>query len=190
MRISKTLYVADREDWRAWLEKHHATETEVWLIYYKKHSGRPRIAYDAAVEEALCFGWIDSIVKKIDEEKFAQRFTPRRDSTNWSELNKRRMRRLIQEGRMTDAGLAKIDLATLGEETTPSPTARERPVPEVLQQALMASPKARENFNRLAPSYRRHFIAWIMDAKKEQTRARRVREAITLLEQNKKLGMK
>src|SRR5213075_1383965 len=100
--MKKTLYVADRDAWRAWLEENHARENEVWLVYYKKQSGRPRIPYDDAVEEALCFGWVDSIVKKIDEEKFAQKFTPRRDWTKWSELNKRRLRKLIREGRMTD----------------------------------------------------------------------------------------
>src|SRR5256885_14789235 len=108
MKISKTLYVTSRDDWRAWLEKNHETEKEVWLIYYKKHTNRPRIPYDDAVEEALCFGWIDSIVQKIDDERYAQKFTPRKSSSKWSESNKRRVRKLLQEGRMTQAGLAKI----------------------------------------------------------------------------------
>src|SRR5262249_60030780 len=93
----------------------HQSETEVWLIYYKKPSGQPRIPYDDAVEEALCFGWVDSIVKRIDDAKFAQKFTPRRGRTRWSALNKRRLRKLIREGRMTPAGLAKIDRAMLGD---------------------------------------------------------------------------
>src|SRR6516225_11121505 len=87
MRISNTLHVANRDEWRAWLAKHHASETEIWLIYYKKSSGQPRIPYDHAVEEALCFGWIDSIVKRIDDDQFAQKFTPRRDFTKWSAIN-------------------------------------------------------------------------------------------------------
>ena len=107
MKISKTLYVTDRADWRAWLERHHKSESEVWLIYYKKQTGLPRIPYDDAVEEALCFGWIDSIVKRIDDEKFAQRFTPRKAKSNWSELNRERVKKLIKEGRMTEAGRAK-----------------------------------------------------------------------------------
>src|ERR1700741_518975 len=106
MDLSKTLYVTGRDEWRAWLADHYESETEVWLIYYKKHSGRPRIPYDEAVEEALCFGWVDSIVKRIDDETFAQKFTPRRDWTKWSALNKRRLRKLVDEGRMTEAGLA------------------------------------------------------------------------------------
>src|SRR3954463_13551246 len=112
MEIDKTLHVTSREEWRAWLTTHHASETVVWLLFYKKHVGRPRISYDHAVEEALCFGWIDSIVKKVDDEKFAQKFTPRRGGSKWSALNKQRLRKLIREGRMTEAGLAKADLAT------------------------------------------------------------------------------
>src|SRR5882762_9558352 len=132
MEIRKTLYVTSREEWRAWLTKHYQSETEVWLIYYKKHTGQPRISYDHAVEEALCFGWVDSIVKRIDDEKFAQKFTPRRDWTKWSALNKRRLRKLIREGRMTEGGLAKIDLVILGEE--PQETEQGRPGHSSLRQ--------------------------------------------------------
>jgi uncharacterized protein YdeI (YjbR/CyaY-like superfamily) len=254
MEIRKTLYVPNREEWRAWLTKHHKAETEVWLIYYKRQSGRPRIPYDDAVEEALCFGWIDSIVKRIDDEKFAQKFTPRRNTSNWSELNKRRLRKLIREGRMTEAGLARIDATTLDEaKGKPSKAKRDGAVPRDVRQALeanatawknfqslslsrraayvrlvtdakqdatrerrlreviarlqqntgnpddippvvkrglRASPKAWENFQKLAPSYRRNYVGWIMHAKQEETRERRLREAVSLLEQNKKLGLK
>jgi uncharacterized protein YdeI (YjbR/CyaY-like superfamily) len=95
--MPKLLYVTTREEWRAWLNNHHATETEIWLVYYKKHSAKPRIPYDHAVEEALCFGWIDSLVKKIDDQRYVQKFTPRRDHTKWSPLNKQRMRLLIRQ---------------------------------------------------------------------------------------------
>jgi uncharacterized protein YdeI (YjbR/CyaY-like superfamily) len=190
MGNTKTLYVTTRDEWRAWLTTHHVSETEIWLIYYKKHTGQPRIPYDEAVEEALCFGWIDSIVKRIDDDKFAQKFTPRRDHTNWSALNRRRVRKVIQEGRMTEAGLAKVDPTALTEEAPPTPTKRNLTLPRVVKVALMASPKAWENFQKLAPSYRRNFIGWIMHAKKEETRDRRLREAVKLLEQNKKLGLK
>jgi uncharacterized protein YdeI (YjbR/CyaY-like superfamily) len=190
MDIRKTLYVTSREKWRAWLAKHYQSETEVWLIFYKKHTGRPRISYNHAVEEALCFGWIDSIVKRIDDEKFAQKFTPRRDSSRWSALNKRRLRTLIREGRMTEAGLAKVDPATLGEEPHAKPNDGGMDIPRVVKHALMANTKAWNNFRSLTPSYRRHYVGWIMHAKKEETRERRLREAIALLEQNKKLGLK
>jgi uncharacterized protein YdeI (YjbR/CyaY-like superfamily) len=184
MEKRKTLYVTSRDEWRIWLTRHHKSETEVWLIYYKKHSGRPRISYDHAVEEALCFGWIDSIVKKIDDEKFAQKFTPRRDSTRWSELNKRRLRKLIRDGRMTDAGLAKIDVVMLDEDAPAKRNTADPNIPRFVKQALMAHPKAWENFQGLTPSRRSAYIRLIIDAKKEETRKRRLREAIALLEQS------
>lgn len=190
MEIRKTLWVVSREEWRAWLEKHHRSETEIWLIYYKKQSGRPRIPYDHAVEEAICFGWIDSIVKRMDDERFAQKFTPRRDASRWSALNKRRLRKLIRDGRMTEAGLATVDPAALDEERAATPRTRAMDLPRALKQVLMANEKAWKNFQSLAPSYRRQYVGWIMHAKKEETRARRLREAIALLEQNRKLGLK
>jgi uncharacterized protein YdeI (YjbR/CyaY-like superfamily) len=185
MEIRKTLYVTSREEWRAWLTEHSQSETEVWLVYYKKHTGRPRIPYDHAVEEALCFGWIDSIGKRMDDEKFAQKFTPRRDCTNWSALNKRRLRKLIREGRMTEAGLAKIDLAMLGEEAQAKQSKGDLDIPRFVKQALMANPKAWENFRNLTPSRRRSYVQLILEARKEETRERRLREAVSLLEQSK-----
>ena len=184
MEIPRTLYVTTREEWRAWLQKHHRAETEVWLIYYKKHSGRPRIPYDHAVEEALCFGWIDSIVKRMDDDTFAQKFTPRRDSAAWSALNRRRLRKLIREGRMTRAGLAMVDDAVLGEETRAKERKDDAGVPRFVKQALTANPKAWERFRSLTPSRRQAYLRLIMDAKKEVTRERRLREAISLLTQS------
>jgi uncharacterized protein YdeI (YjbR/CyaY-like superfamily) len=182
MDIRKTLYVTSREEWRAWLMEHYQAETEVGLVYYKKHTGRPRISYDHAVEEAPCFGWIDSTGKWMDVERFAQKVTPRRERTRWSALNKRTLRKLIREGRMTEAGLAKIDIAMLGEEA--------QDIPRLVKHGLTAHPKAWESFRNLTPSHRRAYIQLIMDAKKEETRERRLREAISLLEQSKKLGLK
>ena len=184
MEMRKTLYVTSREEWRAWLTTHYQSETEVWLIFYKKHTGRPRIAYDHAVEEALCFGWIDSIVKSMDAEKFAQKFTPRRDGSRWSALNRQRLHKLIGEGRMTEAGLAKVDPVTLGEEPRAKPNAADMDIPRVVKQALMANAKAWRNFRSLTASRRGAYIRLIMDAKTEETRERRVRQAISLLEQS------
>jgi uncharacterized protein YdeI (YjbR/CyaY-like superfamily) len=134
--------------------------------------------------------WIDSIVKRIDDERYAQKFTPRRDRTRWSELNKRRVRKLIREGRMTEAGLAKVGPAVLGEEPPAKQSKGGLGIPRCVKQALMASPRAWEQFQNLAPSYRRQYIGWVMDAKREETRERRLREVVSLLEQNKKLGLK
>ena len=183
MDMRKTLYVTDREKWRAWLAKHHRSESEIWLVYYKKQSGRPRIPYDHAVEEAICFGWIDSIVKRLDDERFAQKFTPRRAGSRWSALNTRRLRELMRAGRITEAGLAVVDPATLGEASSTTPSAEESEIPRVVKQALMASAKAWKNFGRLTPSRRAAYVRLIMDARKAETRERRVREVVSLLEQ-------
>lgn len=108
MKVTRTLYVHHVADWRAWLRKHHMTSREIWLISYRKSSGKPRLSYNDSVDEALCFGWIDSIQKKIDDDRLAQRFTPRRPGSTTSEMNKARARRLVRERRMTAAGLAVI----------------------------------------------------------------------------------
>ena len=190
MEITKTLYVTNRAAWRAWLAAHHATEKEIWLVYYKKASGRPRIPYDDAVEEALCFGWIDSIEKSIDEEKFAQRFTPRKAGSNWSESNRQRVRRLIETGRMTQAGLQKIDASVLAAQAAPAQKSAEPALPQYLVKALKTERTAWQNFQRLAPSYRRDYVHWITSAKRAETRARRLAQALELLARNEKLGMK
>src|SRR5437667_4374542 len=106
----KTFYPKDRKAWRQWLQKHHAKEPGVWLIYYKKNSGKSRVAYDEAVEEALCFGWIDSIMKPIDDDKYMQKFTPRKVKSVWSALNKKRVEKLMEQNLMEPAGLAIIEL--------------------------------------------------------------------------------
>jgi uncharacterized protein YdeI (YjbR/CyaY-like superfamily) len=109
----KTLHVTKRRDWRAWLKSHHETEKEIWLIFHKKHTGKGRLAYDDAVEEAICFGWIDSIIKRRDEQTYVQKFTPRNLNSRWSSLNVERAKKMIAAGLMTAAGLAKIDPSLL-----------------------------------------------------------------------------
>ena len=191
MKKLKTVHVTDREAWRAWLKENHDKEKEVWLIFYKKHTGKPRVAYNDAVEEALCFGWIDSIVKRIDEETYAQKFTPRKAESKWSEHNKRRVEKMIKEGRMTEIGLALVKAAKQSGawERVIQPYKIDT-LPPGLEEELSAHPTAWENFNRLAPSQQRQYIGWITAAKKEETRQKRLLEAIALLAQNQKLGMK
>jgi uncharacterized protein YdeI (YjbR/CyaY-like superfamily) len=190
MKPFKTFYAANRDEWRAWLEKNHQTETEVWLIYYKKTSKRPRVPYDDAVREALCFGWVDSLVKRIDDEKYAQKFTPRKNHAKWSEPNKKRARELIQQGKMTDAGFAVIEKGIL--DTRQDPNSRQKPrqdiVPEFVEKAFNANKKARANFDNLTPSYRRRYILWITSAKREETQKERLRETVAGLAQSSKLG--
>lgn len=188
----ETLYAADRQAWREWLQENHQDKKAIWLIYYKKHTGKPRVSYEEAVEEALCFGWIDSIVKRIDEERYMQKFTPRRDTTHWSEANIRRMKSLIARGSMTPVGLEKIPPEILTGEVEPEtpPAGRTISMLVELERLLNQNPRARENFDKLAPSHRRNYLGWIGSAKKDETREKRAREAIQLLLQNKKLGLK
>jgi uncharacterized protein YdeI (YjbR/CyaY-like superfamily) len=186
---TKTLYISERAEWRAWLEENHAREREVWLIYYKKHTDRPRIPYDDAVEEALCFGWIDSTVRRLDNDRYLQKFTPRKSKSNWCESNVKRARKLIAEGLMTKAGLDAIAEGALDVEFAPRPKSKEVEVPRFVSDALKKTPKAWENFRALAPSYRRDYVGWITHAKRDETRERRLREAARLLSENKKLGM-
>lgn len=189
MKISNTLYAASREDWREWLEKNHDTEKDVWLIYYKKHTGRARIPYDDAVEEAICFGWIDSTVKKIDEEKYVQKFSPRKAGSKWSELNIKRARKMIKEGMMTETGLLKFKERNEYDRDLSEALRSNVELPPDLEKALNENKKARDNFNNFAPSYRKQYILWVTGAKKEETRQRRIERIVKLAEQNKKQGM-
>jgi len=191
VKMSNTLYVTNRDDWRAWLKKNHDSQREVWLIYYKKHTGKPRIPYDDAVEEALCYGWIDSTVKRIDEEKYAQKFTPRNEKSNWSELNRKRALQMIKTGKMTKAGLAKFRHAEeqKDEEAKEKPSKKRLVIPPDLKKALSANKKALENFNNFPPSYRRLYIGWISAAKRPETREKRIKQTVKWSKENKKPGM-
>jgi len=147
------------------------------------------MSYEDSVEEALCFGWIDSIIKRIDDSTYARKFTPRTDSENWSEVNKKRVAKCIAEGRMTGAGLAKMNLSNAKPRPRP-PMTKAGPPPADLVRALKAKPKAWTNFNGLAPSHQRRYIIWIMIAKRQETRAKRLQEAVAMLAKNEKLGLK
>jgi uncharacterized protein YdeI (YjbR/CyaY-like superfamily) len=191
MPANKELYVTNRDDWRVWLKANHAKKKEIWLIYYKKHTGKPRIPYEDAVEEALCFGWIDSIIKKTDDKTYSQKFTPRKDTSGWSESNKSRVEKMIKQGRMTEAGMAKIRAAKKNGQWDKTAASKQMwAMPEELENALTANKKAKSFFDSLAPSYQRQYIGWIASAKRDETREKRIKEAIHLLEQKQKLGMK
>jgi uncharacterized protein YdeI (YjbR/CyaY-like superfamily) len=185
------LYLTGREDWREWLERNHATEKEVWLIHYKKHAGKPSLSYEDAVEEALCFGWIDGLLRRLDGEKYVLRYTPRKSRSVWSESNRRRAERMIRQGRMMEAGLAKIRQAKASGEWDNAVSLNESvaELPADLEEALAASRTARENFGNMAPSYRKQYIWWITSAKRQDTRERRIRETVTRAELNKKPGI-
>ncbi len=188
--MAEELYVAGRDEWRSWLWKNHGVKGEVWLIFYKKHTGKPCVSYDDAVEEALCFGWIDSVVRRVDDERYVRKFTPRKAGSVWSEANKRRVEKLMREKRMTEAGSARVSEAKESGEWFKSGVKKEFKVPRFMEEALAANKKALENFNKLAPSYRRQLVGWVSSAKREKTRKKRLAEAIGVLERGGKLGMK
>jgi uncharacterized protein YdeI (YjbR/CyaY-like superfamily) len=183
-----SLSFRDRAAWRRWLEANHARASEVWIVYFKKGSGTPSVTYPEALEEALCFGWIDGVRRRVDEERFTQRFTPRREGSRWSEVNRRHARRLLAEGNMAPAGIARLP-ADLNERPEPA-RAREPELPQELEAHLRGHAEAWACFEALAPSYRRLYVRWITEAKRPETRARRLAEAIGKLERGEKLGLK
>ena len=182
----KTFDARNCEQWREWLATHHESESEVWLVFHKRHTGRPFIAYDEAVDEALCFGWIDSLIKRLDDDRYARKFTPRKPGSRWSTANRKRYAHLKAGGRLTRAGLERAPTDRSGDAPRSSPSK----VPQYIQQALRSRPAASNYFESLAPSYRRLYIAWIDSAQQQETKTRRLQEAIGLLEAGKKLGLK
>jgi uncharacterized protein YdeI (YjbR/CyaY-like superfamily) len=179
------------EEWRAWLRQNHRRETGIWLVFYKKATGKQSLDYDSALDEALCFGWIDSLVRRIDDERYAQKFTPRKAKSKWSPANKRRVEQLVKTRKMTCAGRDIIQAAKAnGSWDRPDRPAPVTQLPAELQAALGQNERARENFDRLAPSFRKQYVMWIAMAKRPETRAKRVKEAIGLLAKGQKLGLR
>jgi uncharacterized protein YdeI (YjbR/CyaY-like superfamily) len=181
----ETLEVRNRRQWRTWLERHHASSPGVWLVFHKEHTGVQSIPYEDSVREALCFGWIDSLVKRLDDDRYARKFTPRQPTSKWSDSNRKRWAELKRAGLLTAAGLA---AAPTDNRYAARPAIPE--LPAYIARALKDSPKAWSFFQQLAPSYRRHFVGWIHLAKRPETRERRLRESIALLAAGKKLGLK
>ena len=187
----KEVYVKNRKEWRKWLSENHDKETGIWLVFYKKGIARPILEYEDSVEEALCFGWIDSIIKKIDEEKYVRKYSPRKSDSRWSELNKKRAEKMIQAGLMTPFGLKKIKAAQKSGiwEKTDRPQLSFGMSPGFAK-ALRNNPKAKENFEKLAPTYQKQYLGWIEVAKRSETQKKRIKESISLLNKGEKLGLK
>jgi uncharacterized protein YdeI (YjbR/CyaY-like superfamily) len=178
----------DREEWEAWLEAEHATSDGVWIKFAKKGSGLPSVAYPDAVESALCFGWIDSLVNSLDERFYLQKFTPRRPRSKWSKVNRDKATALMEQGRMRPAGLAEVELAKAdGRWDAAFAAPSEVAVPEDLQQALDENPKARRFFAALNKSNRFAIVYQLEDAKKPETRARRLEKFVGMLNRGEKL---
>jgi len=161
-------------------------------VFYRKHSSTPTLQYDEAVEEALCFGWIDSIIKKRNDDSYMRKVTPRKPNSHWSQLNKKRVEKLIWQGLVCESGLAKV---TEAKESGVWDKSADQPkisfeIPSEFKQALARSNKAKTFFDQLAPSYQKQFIGWINVAKQQKTKERRLDESIALLQQGKRLGLK
>ena len=179
MDITKTLYVTDRKDWRGWLKKNYKTEKEIWLVYYKKGTGKPRIEYNDAVEEALCFGWIDSIVKKLDEERTVQRFSPRKPKAKYSQANVERLRTLVAKKKVV-----KEVAETLGDVLN-----EKFEIPPDILKAIQVNKEALKNFQKFSDSYKRIRIAFIDGARKRPAEfQKRLRYFIEMTEKNKMFG--
>ena len=191
METLQSIYLEDREAWREWLQANHDKMPGIWLIYYKKHTGKPRVAYNDAVEEALCFGWIDSTIRRIDEETYRQKFTPRNPASTWSETNIKRVESLIRSGKMKAPGLKLVRLAKENgrweEAVAEKP---DLPFSKDLLQILHHDPVARKKYEQLTPGRRKTFNGWVMSAKKPETRLKRCLEMIRLLKNDEELGMR
>lgn len=165
------------------------------MIFYKKHTNIRSISYLEALEEALCFGWIDSIIKKIDNDRYARKFTPRSNTSNWSEINRKLFREMVSKGLMTEAGLQKYEIIEgSGDnrvvETLMLRKSKELVVPDYILKEFAENEPALVNFNNLAKSHKRNYILWITTARKEETIKKRLKEAVALLKENQKLGLK
>jgi uncharacterized protein YdeI (YjbR/CyaY-like superfamily) len=185
----KTLLVRRLDQWRDWLAKHHASVPEVWLIFHKQHTGIASINYKDALDEALCFGWVDSLVKRLDDRRYARKFTPRRADSRWSAVNRKRYAELKAEGRLKQPGIERPPTSR-GYGPRPPRLAMPARLPAYIQAALDNHPTALRHFEALAPSQRRRYFAWIESAKREATKLRRVQEMIRLLASGKALGLK
>ena len=180
-----TLEVRNRQQWRMWLGKHHASSPGVWLVFYKDHTGVKSMPYEESVREALCFGWIDSLIKRLDDDRYARKFTLRKPTSKWSDINRKCWAELNAARVLAAAGLA---AAPTGNTYAPLPAIPD--LPAYIAKALKANPKAWGFFQQLAPTYRRHFVGWIHTAKRPETREKRIRESLALLAAGKKLGLK
>jgi uncharacterized protein YdeI (YjbR/CyaY-like superfamily) len=184
------LYFKTREEWRRWLEENHSVVQGVWLIYYKKKSGKPRIPYNDAVEEALCFGWIDGKIKRVNDDYYIQWFTPRRKGSKWSELNISRARKLISEGKMRPEGMAVYNETMLKPELIYElKRDNNMTLPDDLLDALKRNSEAYTNFNNFSPSVRRLYLLWLNDAKRKETRDVRIEKIVERSAKNIKAGM-
>lgn len=181
-------YPATRAQWRAWLREKHAKEPGVWFVYFKKSTGRPTVSYDEAVEEALCFGWIDSVTRKFDEDRARLLFTPRKLKSGWSKLNKTRIEKLIRTRKMTRAGLLKIEAAKRDGSWTKLDAIEKLTMPPGLKKELAGRTEARTYFEAFPPSVKKGIYWFVESAKRPETRARRIEQVVRMAAKNLRAG--
>jgi len=179
------LDVRTREQWRQWLAKHHLSSPGIWLVRHKQHTGVDSMPYEDLVSEALCFGWVDSLIKRLDNVRYVMKVTPRKPTSKWSDINRKRWKELKAAGRLASAGL---DAGPTANRYAARPVIPE--LPAYVARAIKTNAKAWHNFQQLARTYRRDYVVWIHMAKRPETREKRIRESITLLAAGKKLGLK
>ena len=187
MLLTATLEPKNRKAWREWLEHHHAIEKEIWLLFKKVNSGQLAFTCRDALSEAICFGWIDGVRQRIDDEKYAQRFSPRTKTSKWSSVNLALAKELETEGLLSPSGIASLNQARFVQiDSSKQP----EPFPPVwFITAVQADRVALSNFQNLPPSHQRRYVGWVSSAKREDTREKRIAEAISLLKENKRLGL-
>lgn len=174
-----SIYFADRAALREWLREHHPSHGAIWLVYDKKHvKGARALTYDDIVEEALCFGWIDSVTRGVDEKRSSLYFSPRKPKSTWSAVNKKRLPRLIEQGLMHPAGKAKIDAAKKDGSWTTLDAIERLDMPRELKAALQKNAKANAAYGSFPPSARKQILYWITSAKRAETRADRVERTV------------
>lgn len=183
---NKTFYATNRKQWRQWLEKNHQAEKCVWLIIYKKESGTPGIYYPEAVDEALCFGWIDSKANKRDEKSYYQFFAKRNLKSNWSKINKAKVEKLLVSGLMMPAGLMMVEVAKQSGTWNALDEVENISIPEDLQNVFDKDKAAYENWSKFPRSSRRGILEWILNARRAETRAKRIEETVRMAAENKK----
>jgi uncharacterized protein YdeI (YjbR/CyaY-like superfamily) len=184
---ANSVHPLTRAEWRAWLADHYQQETGMWLVSYKKATGKPRVEYDEAVEEALCFGWIDSKPNKLDDERTMLWFAPRKAKTNWSKLNKERVQQMTRAGLMHASGLAKVEAAKKDGSWDALNDVDALVVPPDLAEAFAtAVPQAKANFDAFPSSVKRGILEWILIAKRPDTRTKRIAETVSLAAENKR----
>ena len=176
----------DRNEWREWLKKNHDKAAGIWFVYFKKQTGKPRVTYDEAVEESLCFGWIDSVPRRFDDERSKLLFTPRKRKSVWSKLNKTRIEKLIENGSMTEIGLAKIEAAKRDGSWNALDASDNLEISTDLAKAFERDKAAKKNFESFTDSVKRAILSWVFSAKRDETRAARIEKTIAMAAKNKR----